>query len=170
VEEAPGLDRLGQFVNRREVRALRRALRPGERVLHVLEATRGRKGLLAATDRRILFATAGFLRRKAASWPYPQVAGLKVVRAIDDAELQIEVRMAAEPVSFAGCRKRDAEAFVATVRKRPPGPDDPLDFTPAELKPKTPEQKRREQLGRMLRKGSITKAEYDRRLATLDDE
>ena len=163
----PGLDRFGAFVNRRQLAALDRALLDGERVLHVLEATHGRRGVLAATDRRLVFATGGLLRRRALAWPYRDVAGLKVVKAVDDAELTVQLRDGA--VAFPGCRKREAEAFAEAVRKRPPGPDDPLDFTPEELRPKTPEQARREQLGRMLRKGSLTRAEYERRLRTLDD-
>lgn len=163
----PGLDRFGAFANRRELAALERALLDGERVLHVLEATHGRKGVLAATDRRLVFAAAGLLRRKALAWPWRDVVGLKVVKAVDDAEVAVQLRGGA--AAFPGCRKRDAEAFAEAVRRRPPGPDDPLDFTPEELRPKTPEQQRREQLVRMLRKGSITRAEYERRMRTLDD-
>lgn len=163
----PGLDKFGAFANRRELAALDRALLDGEKVHHVLEATHGRKGVLAATDRRLVFATAGLLRRKALAWPWRDVVAVKVVKAVDDAELTVQLRGAA--VGFPGCRKRDAEAFAEAVRTRPPGPDDPLDFTPEELRPKTPEQLRREQLGRMLRKGSLTKAEYERRMRTLED-
>jgi hypothetical protein len=163
--EHPGLDRFGAFANRRELAALDRALLSGERVLHVLEATHGRKGVLAATDRRLVFATGGFLRRKALAWPWRDVVAVTVVKAVDDAELTVQLRGSA--ATFPGCRKREAEAFAEAVRQRPPGPDDPLDFTPEELRPKTPEQLRREQLSRMLRKGSITKAEYERRLRTL---
>lgn len=165
--EHPGLDRFGAFANRRELAALGRALAPGERVWHVLEATHGRRGVLAATDRRLVFATAGLLRRRALAWAYADVAGLKVVKAVDDAELTLQSRAGA--VAFTGCRKREAEAFAEAVRRRPPGPGDPLDFTPEELRPLTPEQARRERLGRMLRKGSITRAEYERRLRTLDE-
>jgi hypothetical protein len=165
--EHPGLDRFGAFANRRELAALERALLDGEAVLHVLEATRGRRGLLAATDRRLVFATAGLLRRKALAWPWRDVASVKVVKAVDDAE--VAVRLRDGTAAFSGCRKREAEAFAEAVRRRPPGPDDPLDFTPEELRPKTPAQVRREQLGRMLHKGSLTRAEYERRLRTLDE-
>lgn len=168
MEEAPGLDRFGRFVNRRELAALQPALKEGEKVLHVLEATQGRKGVLAATDRRLLFASAGLLRRKALDWSYTDLVGLKVTRAVDDATLTLSLRAGAEVV-FTRCRKRDAEAFADAVRTRPPAPDAPLDFTPPHLRPKDPLQVRREQLDRMLRKGSITKAEHQRMVAALDD-
>lgn len=165
--EAPGLDRFGQFVNRRELAALARALQPGEKVLHVLEATHGRRGVLAATDRRLVFAMGGLLRRKPLAWSYTDVAGLKVSKSVDDATLTIALR-SGEAV-LTGCRKRDAEAFADAVRARPPGPDDPLDFTPPHLRPKDERQLRKERLDRMLRKGSITKAEHQRMVAALDD-
>lgn len=164
----PGLDRLGRFASRRELDALRGALKPGERVLHVVEAKHGRRGVLAATDRRILFATAGFLRRKAAEWRYVAVADVAMLKSIDEAALTLVLRSGA-PAVFTNVRKAHAEAFVEAVRKRPPGPDDPLDFTPAELRPKSEAQLKVERLQRMLRKGSITKAEYERRLRTLED-
>lgn len=162
----PGLDRFGAFANRRELDALRPALRAGERVLYVLEAARGKRGLLAATDRRLVFVTAGLLRRKSLAWDYTDVVGLKVTKAVDDAGLTVQLR--GSEVVFEACRKRDAEAFVKAVRERPPGPDDPLDFTPSEKRPKTEKQLRRERLDRMFNKGSMTKAEYERGLRALD--
>lgn len=168
MEGAPGLDRFGQFVNRRELAALGRALLPGEKALHVLEATHGRKGVLAATDRRLVFATGGLLRRKALAWSYTDVVGLKVSKTVDEATLTLALR--GGEAAFAGCRKREAEAFAEAVRKRPPGPDDPLDFTPPHLRPKDARQLRKEKLDRMLRKGSITKAEHARMVAAIDDE
>ncbi|MFA5944783.1 MAG: PH domain-containing protein [Candidatus Thermoplasmatota archaeon] len=166
--DVPGLDRFGAFANRRELNALRPALQPGEQVLHLLEATRGKRGLLAATDRRLLFATAGLLRRKALAWSYTDVIGLKVMKTVDDAALTLQLRSG--DLVFEGCRKREAEAFVKAVRERSPGPDDPLDFTPAERRPKTEKQLRRERLDRMFRKGSMTKAEYERSVRALDSE
>ena len=168
VEAPPGLDRFGAFANRRELDALRPALQPGERILYLLEAEQGKRGLLAATDRRLVFATAGLLRRKAMTWGYTDVVGLKVLKAVDDATLTIQLR--GGEIVFDGCRKREVEAFVKAVRERPPGPDDPLDFTPAEKRPKTEKQLRRERLDRMFRKGSMTKAEYERSVRALDSE
>lgn len=167
MEGAPGLDRFGQFLDRRELGALRRALDDGERVLHVLPATQGRHGVLAATDRRLLFVTGGLLLRRKAAWPYAEVVGLRVAKAVDDATLTVRLRTG-EAV-FTGCRKASAEAFAEAVRNRPPPPDAPLDFTPPHLRPKDPRQQRREQLDRMLRKGSITRAEHQRMVAALDE-
>jgi len=165
----PGLDRFRQFLSRRELGALRPALAPGERVLHVLDAVPtggGRRGVLVATDRKLAFATAGFLRRKVVAWRYLGTH-LKLDRRVDDATLLLH-RLDGD-ASFT-VRRRDGEDFVAAVKARPPGPDDPLDFTPDELKPKSEAQIKVERLQRMLRKGSITKAEYERRIRALSDE
>jgi hypothetical protein len=169
VQVAPGLDRFGAFVNRSALSALGAALQRGEIVSHVLEATHGKRGVLAATDRRLLFVAPGLLRRIKKEWRHGAVADLKLVKTVDDATLLVHLRVG-PPVAFAACRKRDAEAFVQAVRERPPGPDDPLDFTPAELRPKTERQLRRERLERMYHKGSMTKAEYERGLRSLDVE
>jgi hypothetical protein len=163
---APGLDRFGAFVNRRALSGLAAKLEPGEVVFHVLEATYGKRGVLALTDRRLLFVTAGLLRRKR-DWRNAGVAAVELQKAVDEAT--VTVRMHAGPAAvFEHCRKREAEAFAKAFRTRPPGPDDPLDFTPAERKPKTPLQLRRERLERMYRKGTMTKAEYERGLRSLD--
>ena len=169
MEAAPGLDRLGAFVNRRALSALGAALKPGEVVSHVLEATHGRRGVLAVTDRRLLFVAPGLLFRRKAEWRHGGVASVELVKSVDDATVTLFLRVGA-PERFTGCRKREAEAFVKAVQERPPGPDDPLDFTPAELKPKTERQLRRERLERMYRKGTMTKAEYERSLRALDAE
>lgn len=169
MEAAPGLDRFGAFVNRRALAALARDLKPGEVVFHVLEATLGRRGVLAVTDRRFLFVAPGLLRRHAQEWRNVAVAAVEVARAVDDATVSLELR-AGSPVAFTECRKREAEAFAKAVAERPSGPDDPLDFTPEELRPKTDRQLRRERLERMYRKGTMTKSEYERSLRALDAE
>lgn len=169
MEAAPGLDRFGAFVNRRALAALARDIKPGEIVFHVLEATLGRRGVLAGTDRRLLFVAPGLLRRHAQEWRHVAVAAVTVTKAVDDATVTLELR-AGPPVAFTACRKREAEAFAKAVRERPPGPDDPLDFTPAELRPKTEKQLRRERLERMYRKGTMTRSEYERGLRALDAE
>jgi hypothetical protein len=168
MQVAPGLDRFGAFVNRRALSALGGALERGEIVFHVLEATYGKRGVLAVTDRRMLFVAPGLLRRKVA-WLHGAVAGVALVRAVDDAAVTLQLRVG-PPVTFEACRKREAESFVQAVRERPPGPDDPLDFTPPELRPKSEKQVRRERLERMYRKGTMTKAEYERGIRALDAE
>ncbi|MHB1262483.1 MAG: PH domain-containing protein [Thermoplasmatota archaeon] len=169
MEAAPGLDRFGAFVNRRALAALARALKPNEVVFHVLEATWAKRGVLAVTDRRLLFVAPGLLRRHAQEWRNVAIAAVELAKAVDDATVTLKLR-AGPPVAFTNCRKREAEAFVQAVRERPPGPDDPLDFTPAELRPKTEKQLRRERLERMYRKGTMTKSEYERGLRALDAE
>lgn len=169
MEAAPGLDRFGAFVNRKALAALGAALKEGEAVVHVLEATLDKRGVLAATDRRLVFVAPGLLRRKERDWPNVAVASVTVQKSVDDATVVLQPR-AGEPVVFTGCRKRDAEAFAKAVAERPPGPDDPLDFTPAEQRPKTEWQLRRERLERMYRKGTMTKAEYERGIRSLDSD
>lgn len=169
MEAAPGLDRLGAFVNRRALAALGAALRPGEVVSRVLEATHGRRGVLAVTDRRLLFVAPGLLFRSKGEWRHGAVAGVELAKAVDDATVTVRLRVG-PPAVFSACRKREAEAFVQAVRERPPGPDDPLDFTPPEMRPKTEAQLRRERLERMYRKGTMTKAEYERSVRALDSD
>lgn len=169
MEAAPGLDRLGAFVNRRALAALGAAIKPGEIVFHVLEATHGKRGVLAVTDRRMLFVAPGLFARRKAEWLHGAVAGVDLAKSVDDAAVTLRLRVGG-PAVFTGCRKREAEGFVKAVGERPPGPDDPLDFTPSELKPKSEKQLRRERLERMYRKGTMTKAEYERGVRALDAE
>lgn len=166
MEAAPGLDRFGAFVNRRALAALAAKLEPGEFVFHVLESTFGKRGVLAVTDRRLLFVAPGLLGRTR-EWRNAGVAAVEVQKSVDEATVTVRMH-AGPPAVFEGCRKREAEAFAKAVKTRPPGPDDPLDFTPAEQKPKTPRELRRERLERMHRKGTMTKAEYERGIRALD--
>ncbi|HUR25952.1 MAG TPA: hypothetical protein VM327_08080 [Candidatus Thermoplasmatota archaeon] len=169
MEAAPGLDRLGAFVNRRALAALSAAIRPGEIVLHVLEATHGKRGVLALTDRRMLFVAPGLFARRKAEWLHGAVASVEVAKTVDEATVTLRLRVG-QPAAFTACRKREAEAFAKAAAERPPGPDDPLDFTPAEMRPKSERQLRRERLERMYRKGTMTKAEYERGIRALDAE
>jgi hypothetical protein len=123
--------------------------------------------VLAVTDRRLLFVAPGLLFRRKSEWRHGAVAAVDLARSVDDATVTVRLRVGPDAV-FSACRKREAEAFVQAVRERPPGPDDPLDFTPAELRPKTERQLRRERLERMYRKGSMTKAEYERGIRALE--
>jgi hypothetical protein len=97
------------------------------------------------------------------------VAAVELTRSVDEATVTVRPRVG-PPAAFGTRRKREAEAFVQAVRERPPGPDDPLDFTPPELRPKSERQLRRERLERMYRKGTMTKSEYERGLRALDAE
>lgn len=153
-----GLDRFGQFVTRRELAALASRLEEGEAVLAAVEATHGRRGVLAATDRRILFVRRRWLGVQARSWPYRPGMTVTCRPRVDDATLA--VRGAPEPVEFTGVPKRDAEAFEAAVAGRPRRPGELLDFTvPAA---QADRRRRLDRLDRMLERGSITRSEYER--------
>jgi hypothetical protein len=165
--ESPGLDRFGRFINRRELAALSDTLDQGERVLYALEAYHTRKGLLAATDRRLVFLRAGLLGRRLHSWPHSHIRSVHVRLDVDDAV--VTVATAKGNLVFAKCRKRAAEAFGTAVKNRPPLPHEVVVFQDEKTRPRTPKEQRLERLDRMLGQGSITRAEYDRaKQAALD--
>lgn len=153
-----GLDRFGQFVNRRELDALARKLDDGERVLAACEATRDKRGVLAATDRRILFVRRSLLGARAEAWGYKELAGIGRKAGVDHATLTLRTR--AGPVQFTHVAKVEAQAFDDAVATRPPLPGELLDFTlPAA---QADRRRRLERLDRMLERGSITRSEYER--------
>ena len=156
-----GLDRFGRFVNRRELSALAGQLADGERVLAAVEATHaglGRRGVLAATDRRLLFVRARLFGAQAFGWPYRQVRDVARTARVDDATLR--VRAAGAAVDFTGVVKAEAEQFEDALAKRPRGPDEMLDFAPSAAE--ADRRRRLERLDRMLERGSITRSEYER--------
>ncbi|MEK6975611.1 MAG: PH domain-containing protein [Candidatus Thermoplasmatota archaeon] len=153
-----GLDRFGRFVNRRELDALAGKLEDGERVLAAIEATRDRRGVLAATDRRLLFVRRGWLGARSQAWPYRQVLGLTRKSRVDDATLIL--RTPDGTVDFTAVPKAEAEAFEDAVATRPRAPGELLDFAvPAA---QADRRRRLERLDRMLARGSITRSEYER--------
>lgn len=153
-----GLDRFGQFVNRRELDALARKLEDGERVLAACEATRDKRGVLAATDRRILFVRRSLLGARADAWPYAPGVAVTCRARVDDATLVL--RAPPHVVEFQGVAKREAQAFEAVVAQRPRRPGELLDFSvPAA---QADRRRRLERLDRMLARGSITRSEYER--------
>lgn len=152
-----GLDRFGRFVNRRELQALARQLDDGERVLAACEATHDTRGVLAATDRRLLFVRRSWIGARKAEWPYRQVLDLVRKGRVDDATLTLRTPQGS--VEFTGVPKADAQAFAEAVATRPRGPGELLDFTlPQALADR---RKRLERLDRMLERGSLTRAEYE---------
>lgn len=160
----PGLDRFGRFVNRRELEALQGRLAPGERLLAAVEARADRVGVLAVTTQRVLHLSKGWLRTRLRAWPHASVAGIAVATRIDDALLTLRTREG--PVAFR-LRKPDAKLVQAAWVSRPQGPGDLLDFA---LPPEA--QRRRERLARldrMLARGAITKAEYERAKRSVAD-
>lgn len=171
MDETPGFDRFGRFINRRELDALAPALAAGERVLYAAEAHREGKGLLAATDRRILFLRVGWLRRRVRSWPYAQVAAVRLRLDVDDAVVTVTTKRAGD-VAFARVPKRAAEAFAKAVKERPPAPGEMLDFQDARTpRQRTEQEQRLDRLDRMLERGTLTRAEHERaRRAALEGD
>lgn len=152
--DAKGLDRFGRFLKRRELDALAGKLDAGETVLAAVEATLDKAGVLAATDRRLLFVRRGWLGARSRSWPYAKVHRQA---SRDAATLTLAAR--GGPVRFTAVPKDQATAFEQAVRRRPPGPGELVDFTPppAEIA----RRKRLERLDRMLERGTLTRKEYE---------
>lgn len=153
-----GLDRFGRFVNRRELAALRSQLEEGENVLAVVEATLDRRGVLAATDRRLLFVRRSWLGARSRAWRYRDVLDLVRKGRVDDATLQL--RTVQGVVELTAVPKADSQAFADAVAARPRGPGELLDFTLPEAL--ADRRRRLERLDRMLERGSITRSEHER--------
>lgn len=160
----PGLDRFGRFVNRRELDALQARLDPGERLLAAVEARADRVGVLAVTTQRVVHLSKGWLRTRLRVWRHATVAGIDVATRVDDATLTLRTREG--PVALR-LRKPDAKLVKAAWDSRPQGPGDLVDFD------LPPEEKRRRdrlaRLDRMLARGAITKAEYERAKRSVAD-
>lgn len=153
-----GLDRFGRFVNRRELDALAGRLEDGETVLAAVEATRDRRGVLAATDRRLVFVRRGWLGARSQAWPYRQVLGVTCRARVDDASLLVRTQHGAE--AFTAIVKAEAQAFEKAVAMRPRGPGELVEFTVDAAQ--DDRRTRLERLDRMLARGSITRTEYER--------
>lgn len=158
-----GLDRFGRFLNRRELTALARQLDEGEQVLAAVEAVLDKRGVLAATDRRLLFVRRSWLGARARSWRYARLDARS-----DREAARLELQTPQGPVAFTGIPKDQAREFQAAVARRPPAPGELVDFSlpPAEAA----RRKRLERLDRMLARGSLTRSEYERAKRSLDDE
>ncbi|HEX2066554.1 MAG TPA: hypothetical protein VHI93_07060 [Candidatus Thermoplasmatota archaeon] len=162
-----GLDALAGFVSRREVRLLRRRLQGDERILGAVDARRGRRrGLLAATDRRIAWAAAGVLRRTVASWPYEAVARVEVRVARDGATIDLLLDGASESFTHAG--RDGARSFAEVVKRASPrrafrkvtAVGSPAAATPLEELIEEPYRSRLARLERMHARGTVTEPEY----------
>jgi hypothetical protein len=162
-----GLDGLGGFVSRREVALLRRRLEGDERVLGAVDAVRGRRrGLLAATDRRIAWVAAGVLRRTVVSWPYEAVAKVEVHMARDGATIDLLLGPSSE--TFTRADRAQARAFADAVRQASPrrafrkvtAVRDPATVTPLEELLEEPYRSRLARLERMHARGTVTEPEY----------
>jgi len=160
-----GLEGLDRFTNRRELDALKPVLTPGEEVRYALDGLNsGRRGLLAATDSRILFLTKALLRRRVQQWDYDDVEGLAVQKAVDDATMTFQMRDGDFVVT--GARKAAAEAFRNAIRlsiadrtfRRARAVSEPRQADPVPEGNSTADRLRR--LDRMRERRSITEPEY----------
>lgn len=164
--DAQGLDRFGRFLQRRGLQALERRLEPGERVLAAVEATLDKPGILALTDRRMLFVRRTWLGARAQTWPHGRITRKS---ARDAASLTLAAPRG--PVTFSAVPKDQAREFELAVARRPPRPGELMEFNlpPAEAA----RRKRLERLDRMLARGSLTRKEYElakANLATVADD
>jgi hypothetical protein len=165
---AGDLDGLGRFVSRREARLLRRRLAADERVLGAVDARRGRRtGLLAATDRRIAWVSAGVLRRTVLSWPYEEVAKVEVHVGRDGATVDLLLAGASE--TFTQADRAQARLFADAVKAASPrrafrkviAVRDPATATPVEELLEEPYRSRLARLERMHARGTLTDPEYE---------
>jgi Bacterial PH domain len=162
-----GLDALGRFVSRRELDLLRRRLRDDERILGGVDAVRGRrKGLLAATDRRIAWVAKGVLRRTVKSWPYEDVGKVEV--RVERAGATIDLLLDGRSETFAQADREQARAFAAAVKAASPrrafrkvtAVTDPAYTTPLSELLEEPFRSRLARLERMHDRGTVTEPEY----------
>jgi hypothetical protein len=150
-----GLDRFGRFVNRRELAALADRLEDGETVLAAIEATHaGKRGVLAATERRVLFVRRTWLGARSVGWTHRQLGGMTRQAGVDDAVLRLRVP---DGMAEFVARKAEAQAFEDALAARPRLPGEPVEFIP-----ESDRRVRLERLDRMLERGSITRSEYER--------
>ncbi|HLF16256.1 MAG TPA: PH domain-containing protein [Candidatus Thermoplasmatota archaeon] len=165
VVPAPGLDALGRFVNRREIASLKPVLGEGERLLYAVEGhARDRRGLLAATDLRVLFVSKGWIRTKVDDFPYEDLKELAVSLDRDDAVVTLRggdrelVVAKADKLGAQelGERANDAarlrKSSFRLVRADPNAPTVTSRMKAAE--------ERLERLDRMLARRSMTAAEH----------
>jgi hypothetical protein len=162
-----GLGRLGSFVGRRELALLQRRLSGDERVLGAVDAVRGRrKGLLAATDRRICWVSSGLLRRTLVSWPYDEVAKVEVHMARAGATIDLLLPGTSE--TFTQAERDTARAFADAVKVASPrrafrkvtAVRDPATVTPLAELLEEPFRTRLARLERMHERGTLTEPEY----------
>lgn len=162
---APGLDGLGRFVNRRELGLLRPVLEAGETVHYAVEGSAGdRRGLLAATDRRIVWVVHRWFRPRVRSFPYDSVERLDVIRDADESVITLVVpggdftvaRCARHPANEFGTRAAEAARRATSTFRlviADPGART-LHQTAREL------ELRLDRVDRMLERGSMTAAEH----------
>lgn len=165
--DAPGLDAVGRFTSRNELALLQPHLDEGETVHYALAGVFERKkGLLAATNQRVLFATTGLIRDRLTSWPYGVLE--QVTAEVDLQEATITLRAGPETIVVTGCERRAARAFAETVAKRSANRafrpvrivEDPAEARVHAEADMSAVERRLSRLDSMHEKGSITEAEW----------
>ena len=100
-----------------EVELLPERLEEGESPVALLSTTKGlRTGLLVATDRRLIFF-ARVLGEVWLEWDYGSIKDVRVRRGLLGSVLRV-LPAREEEITFSGHKRREAEAFVETVRQR----------------------------------------------------
>jgi hypothetical protein len=164
----PGLDELGAFVHRRELKALRKVLAADEQVRSAVGAYAGRqRGLLLATDRRIVWVAAGLLRRTTRSSSYEGILKVEVEVNLDGATITFTLPHHYQEL-FTRADRKGARAFAAAVRgatarqafRKVRTVTDPAQATPAEQMLDEPFRTRLARLERMHARGTLTEPEY----------
>jgi hypothetical protein len=163
--DAPGLDALKRFVNRRELQAIEESLAAGEKLSIAFQSRLdGKAGILAATNRRVLFAAAGLLASPILSVRYDDLTRCEQWQ--EGPDVSIILQTSGRQHSVAGLRRPEAETFVQTVRRRGESGkfrlvefvDDPRKAEP-DARP-TDVGKRLQRIESMFKRGSITEPEY----------
>lgn len=170
--DVPGLDRFGRFTSRDELNALRPKLVQGETVRYALACVGDRKGLLACTDRRILWLSQGPLQVRTATYTFGEIRRIAVEISRDGATITISCPDGDH--QFTRADRSLARVFADQVRTVPrlaeyrrvevndtgAGEDLPPPRT-ATTPAHNERAERLERLDRMLEKGSITRPEYN---------
>lgn len=104
-----------------ELEALPAQIQSGERVLSMIRANRGamRPGLLAVTDRRLLFLFAGRFKQEMSEWPLEEVGGVTASRRMIERRIGFfHDTESGGDIEFESILPRDrADSFAATVRE-----------------------------------------------------
>ncbi|MHB8634566.1 MAG: PH domain-containing protein, partial [Thermoplasmatota archaeon] len=137
-------------------------LEQGEAVLYALPAVGDRTGLLAATDRRVLWLSQGSLQVRAASYPYGEIRKLVVEVAPSGATITLTCPDGDH--AFRDADRVRARVFADQVKTV----SGTAEFRRVELVEPSPPaptvdgvvKERLERLERMRAKGSLTEPEY----------
>lgn len=164
--ETPGLDQFGRFTSRAELSALRPKLQQGEVVRYAVAAVGDRRGLLAATDRRVLWLSQGTLQVRTASYAYGEIRRLVVEVDRDGATITLHCPDGEH--RFTQADRTLARAFAEQVRtvprlaefRRVELLDEPEEAPAPKSSLDERTQERLQALTRMREKGSLTEAEF----------